>query len=381
MRAEHWQPTLVALLVALALAAYNLFSVAQIGENVAHIENASGQALSRSVTITFITDPACQGCDSAVRVATQLARQADSLGIILQRENRVAFDSPEGRALIQKYNIARIPTILLSHEAGSSQQLQNAWRAVGSIEPDGTFVLRNLQPPYRETASGRIVGVVRLIELVAPACQECFPIASVSAAFKNLGIFLASQSSIELGTPAASALIQKYNITKAPTVILEGDVRAYAGIQSALRRVGSIEADGSYVLRAPPPPFIELESNRTVGLINITHLIDPACVGCYDTSVHTDYLAANGVRIANQSFVEINSTQGAELAHRYNITLVPTILASPDIVFYATSGLEPYLAQGSIEADGWFVFRNLQIIPNATYRNLSGDRSSELDGA
>ncbi|MEM3030850.1 MAG: hypothetical protein QXH27_03900 [Candidatus Micrarchaeia archaeon] len=374
MRARNWQLTLAALLVALALAAYSLFSVIQTREDIAGIENASRQVLSKSVTVTFITDAACQGCESAAQVALQLAQQASGLGIILQKENRVAFDSPEGRALIQKYGVARVPTLLLSPEAGSSQQLQSAWRSVGSIEPDGTFVLRNLQPPYRETASGRIVGIVSLVELAAPACQECFPIASVSAAFKNLGMFLASESNIELGTPAASALIQKYNITKVPTVILEGDVRSYSGIQSALKRVGSIEADGSYVLRVPPPPFIDLESNRTVGLVNVTHLIDSSCAGCYNTSVHTDYLVANSVKITNQSFVDINSTQGAELIGRYNITLVPTIIASPDIAFYAASGLEPYLAQGSIETDGWFVFRNLQIIPNATYKNLSSGR-------
>jgi len=380
VRFKNWQPILAALVLAVALAAYSFFSVWQMGEELAKIENASSEALSKSVAVTFITDPACQGCDSAAKVALQLAQQAGQFGITLGKEARVTFDSPEGMALIRRYGIEKVPTLVLSKEAGSSAALQSAWRSVGSIESDGAFVLRDLQPPYREVSSGRVVGVVELIELTAPGCADCFPIASVSAAFKNLGIFLSKETSLPLGSPATSELIGRYNVTKVPTVVLKGDIGAYSGIRSAIGRVGSFEPDGSYVLRIPPPPFIDLQQNRTVGLIEVIHLVDSSCGECYNTSVHTDYLASQSVKIANQTVVEINSTQGMELAQKYNITLVPTIIASPDITAYAASGLEPYLAQGSVESDGYFVFRNPQIIPNAAYKNLSSGQVVNASG-
>jgi hypothetical protein len=61
------------------------------------------------------------------------------------RELFVDADSPQGAALVAQYNITALPTILLDDEAGAYPNLELGWSIMGTVEEDGTYVLRELE--------------------------------------------------------------------------------------------------------------------------------------------------------------------------------------------------------------------------------------------
>jgi len=64
-------------------------------------------------------------------------------GIVINNEKTYDINSPEGKQFIQKYNIKKVPIIILSPDANYYLSLKQAWRSVGSTESDGWFVMRN----------------------------------------------------------------------------------------------------------------------------------------------------------------------------------------------------------------------------------------------
>ena len=64
-------------------------------------------------------------------------------GLNLNKENTYDINSPEGKQLVQKYNIKKVPIIILSPDAKYYPSLEKAWKSVGTIENDGLFVMRN----------------------------------------------------------------------------------------------------------------------------------------------------------------------------------------------------------------------------------------------
>ena len=67
-----------------------------------------------------------------------------NFGVTLVREDRVDIGSSFGKALLKKYDIKNVPTIILSSEGKHYEGLQSVWGQVGTVESDGSFIFRNL---------------------------------------------------------------------------------------------------------------------------------------------------------------------------------------------------------------------------------------------
>lgn len=93
------------------------------------------------VTATYLTMSSCSECYDVYIHRTFL----NSSRIVPYREVTVDAESAEGRRLIAKYNITAVPTVLLDREAGEYSNLRPGWSIVGSVEPDGTHVFRDLK--------------------------------------------------------------------------------------------------------------------------------------------------------------------------------------------------------------------------------------------
>ena len=100
--------------------------------------NLSANKIEGLVDVTYIT-VSCEDCYEVT--AHKEILEKFNVGI-----NSETFISKESAShLIEKYNIEKLPTVLLSEDASLYDQLVSAWNQVGSIEEDGTFVFRTVE--------------------------------------------------------------------------------------------------------------------------------------------------------------------------------------------------------------------------------------------
>jgi hypothetical protein len=225
-------------------------------------------------------------------------------------------------------------------------------------------------PVYIDLLANRTVGRVNAIIIEDTKCHECTNLSMLIEFMKGTGISIANTTVLNLSEKNATELISKYNITKIPAGIFSADISAYDAIRQAWSNLGTIEADGTYILREINPPYRNLSDNRTLGLVAMVNILDLSCTECYNASINRLILESGGVFIANETTYATNSSAGKLLLDKYNITLVPMFLLSPDASAYASLS-RIWQGIGTVEKDGWYVFRNPAALKGMKYKNLS----------
>lgn len=122
--------------------------------NAPYYSQANGSVQGRLIA-TYLTMESCERCSDAALFQDALAEA----GAVPSEEIFVDAQSPEGAALIRKYNITAVPTLLLNDGARHHPGVHAGWEIVGTIEPDGTYVLRDLQR-LQATYYDRLTGQV-----------------------------------------------------------------------------------------------------------------------------------------------------------------------------------------------------------------------------
>ena len=100
----------------------------------------NSNAIKGLVDVTKLTDASCADCYDVNAHDAILAR----FGVGVGSETFYDISSADGNALVQKYSIKQVPTIILSSNAKEYKTLIGVWADVGSIEADGTYVFRDL---------------------------------------------------------------------------------------------------------------------------------------------------------------------------------------------------------------------------------------------
>lgn len=243
------------------------------GQQPPYIDTATGSVAGR-VNVTVLQDERCTTCQDYSTVADQFKM----VGIAIDRQNMVEYNSTEGRALVEKYSLDKVPAVLLSANAWEYSVVQNAWDNVGTRESDGTLVLRKVTPPYRELENGTIVGLVTLIDLANTSCKKCYDVGVHRKLFERIGVVFKTETTYDVNTAAGRQYLEKYNITKTPTVLLSPEASAYPVIQQLWEQLGTNESDGWLVFRSmdalPDLVYYDSELGRIVG--NATNATQPA---------------------------------------------------------------------------------------------------------
>ena len=110
------------------------------------------------VDIVYLTDLACVECYSVQDVQKPIL--TDGYGVAFQSERFIDVSSVEGQNLISKYNISKVPTILLSPDADQYINLKNVWGTVGTIGADGWYVFtgfNQLSVIYKDLTSNQVI--------------------------------------------------------------------------------------------------------------------------------------------------------------------------------------------------------------------------------
>ena len=93
------------------------------------------------VDIVFIKDKTCVKCYDVMKNKLAL----EKLRVYIKNEVSVDAGDNEGKSLIKKYKIRKIPTFIMSKEAMDYPQFDTIWSSVGYVADDGTLIFSNVE--------------------------------------------------------------------------------------------------------------------------------------------------------------------------------------------------------------------------------------------
>jgi len=233
-------------------------------QNMGSLEN-DGSLVSRPISPPFydigkkemaglvkaimIRASGCPQCtDPSVFITTL---EGPGIGMMFSEKKSLDENDADAQSLISKYNITKLPVLLLSTDA-SVYPAYDSLLALGS-EQDGWYVLRTILPPYENLDANRsVVGLVNAVFIINKSCTGCFDIKSLSDYIADSsGMVIGNETSYDTGSAEGRALIAKYSIASIPALIYSPDASYYPGFEDIWKNQNStIESDGSFVFRA-----------------------------------------------------------------------------------------------------------------------------------
>ena len=201
--------------------------------------------IAGKVDVIAITRDSCTKCYNISQVISQMK----GMGIYVNSVQSLESASLDGDKLVKQYGITKIPTLIFSKEIGSYKAISDAWKEVGIIADDGKYVLTSVPPPYTEVGQNNLRGLVTVTKIVDASCTECYDPAVHLQILQGLGVYVAEEKTVDIGTLQGKSLIEKYRITKVPTIILSSEASLYPGIKQIWQDVGTTESDGTLVFR------------------------------------------------------------------------------------------------------------------------------------
>jgi len=226
-----------------------------------YIDVATGK-MRGEVGVVLLEKENCAQCTDLTTLVDLLKQQVSITGV-----KKVTISSVEGKALVAKYNILVVPTLIFDSEASLYPTISGVWKNVGTVEKDGSLVMRTINPPYYSIPEGKVKGLVTLTTIEDKSCKECYNASINKLILRQMGVQLEKEKTLDVLVPEAQGLIAKYKITKVPTIVLTGDVGSYNSLVKAWKDVGTVEADGSYVLRKVElfeQPYKDLEQKKVI---------------------------------------------------------------------------------------------------------------------
>lgn len=111
------------------------------------------------VDVVYLTDSSCTDCYKPQEVHKNILTQGFGVGI--RSEQSVDANSPYGKSLVSKYKITQVPTLLISPEVAEYSGIKQVWPQVGTTEPDGWYVFRQVSRLgsviYKDFTSNQVV--------------------------------------------------------------------------------------------------------------------------------------------------------------------------------------------------------------------------------
>lgn len=226
------------------------------------IAEAKEAARPAELEIILIKDSTCSDC-AQVEPTIEVIKKEN---VIVKSGKSIEAGSSEAQTLIKKYNILKLPSFIISGEVEKEPALKNLWPQIGAIQ-DNTFIFRLTQAPFIDTKTNEIKGRVEMTLLYDETCGECYNVQNNLGALSRFGLPTKNNKIIDVNSQEGQELIQKYNLKLAPTVIISGDPEPYSALKQIWSQVGTIENDGSYILRkgvAQMGTYKNLEDNQVI---------------------------------------------------------------------------------------------------------------------
>ena len=226
--------------------------------------SGSGPATAKNpakLKVTIITKKDCAGCWD-VNLLLDAIKQGN---VKITNTKTLYVDSASTKKVLDQYKITKVPTILVSGDLNKDPNMKQLWSALGEII-NGTFVFRQVIPPYVDVASGQLKGKITLTYLTDVSCKECYNVHLHDNALKNLAITPGTTKTVDISSDEGKALVTKYQIKGVPTMLISGEVGEYKNLTSIWSQVGTIATDGTYVFTKPElmGTYKDLSKNKIV---------------------------------------------------------------------------------------------------------------------
>ena len=229
-----------------------------------YVDFATGRVKGR-VTSIVIQDSACKKCFDIKQITSQLKK----VGVSFTSEKTLEDNTPEATALIEKYKIEKIPSLLMSNDALEYQVVSEIWAQVGTKEPDNMLILRTINPPFKEVDTAKIRGSTDVVYLVDKSCTSCYN-ASIHKMIltSNFGMVFDTEKYVDVFSKEGKLLISKYAIKVIPTVIISQDAKDYPNFATVWKQAGDTAKDGSFIFRnlnlLQGMTYKDLETGKTI---------------------------------------------------------------------------------------------------------------------
>ncbi|HLC79243.1 MAG TPA: hypothetical protein VJG83_02320 [archaeon] len=107
-----------------------------------YFEVSTGK-LRGKTTATFVSVPDKNEVFDSEEVYTQILQSAFGVTPVVQET--FSYDSKEGKALLAKYKMEKVPAFFLSGDLNAYNGFPQIWLQGGSVESDGNYVFRDLE--------------------------------------------------------------------------------------------------------------------------------------------------------------------------------------------------------------------------------------------
>jgi hypothetical protein len=99
---------------------------------------ASSEKLMGKIDVTVVSDENCSDCYD-IAAYDNIIKQ---FGLFVQNKKTVDANSANGKALIKKYKIEAVPTMIMIGDVEVYNKPGTVWDGIGTMENDGAYVLR-----------------------------------------------------------------------------------------------------------------------------------------------------------------------------------------------------------------------------------------------
>lgn len=246
------------------------------------------------------------------------------------------------------------------------------WIVLGLILGGAIFFVLGLGVPQttdgknitqNQTQNGSVVLPTQvLVTHIITDCEECNSTVYLLNQLDQVGSNYNMEFSVrdvQYDSDEAKSLIQKYGVEKLPTMILSKEASSntnFTGIWTT--RVGTQEEDGSLVYRSYYPPYYKVDTGKIAGMVSAYAINVVGCPECEDVNGYLEYFGGPQAMVffKNKSILYENDPLAQELIAKYNITKLPSFIASSDLEEYPISEtLSNFMSR---ESDGAFVLRS-----------------------
>ncbi len=252
------------------------------------------------------------------------------------------------------------------------------WVAIGVV------LLVNIAVLFQSTAVAKD-KVAAAEELARPAnisfitikdssCADCAGLEPYTNAIRKKNVNVIGERTIESGSDEGRKFIADFGIKRIPTLIIQGELSRSADIAKLLSFLGKTEKD-TFVLTTPDPsaplaPYIDLATGQVKGRVGLILISGKSCTECPNAEVFRQAVAGAGViNPENKGVLDVADAEGARLVSKYKITVVPTFVLTGEVGEY-TALAKDWPKLGTIEKDGAYVFRELNIFQGLVYFDL-----------
>lgn len=199
------------------------------------------------VTVFNLKDSSCNKCTDL----TPVVKGFENAGVLVTQKKTVEYTSAEGQDMIRQVGITRIPALVISNDIEYYPEVLQQLQGAGATQKEGVYALHALIPPYRDLAQGKVLGLVKVTYLTDNTCLECYDVSVNQRILQQFGMAMDEEKTVDVNSAAGQQLKAQYSITKVPIIVVSPDAGAYSSFVQAWSSVGTVEADGWYVMRTP----------------------------------------------------------------------------------------------------------------------------------